>query len=350
MPKEKINQSSERIIWLDIVRIVAIALVVCTHSIGAQTWTPLSISSDWVINDFYTSLFRICVPLFIMVSGALLLDKIEPYTIFFTKRATKVIIPWILWTFIYMVWNVFSNGIAISTPYAFLKSFYIIFMSQFWFLPMITGIYLLTPLLRVWIKHARKLDVYYALALWFGIYSIYPFIHKIISPEYAVPVPFVLEHLGYFLLGYVIYRWINVVKYTKILILIFVLSVMANSFGTFAAFGINRLDLQGYFWNNLSFFIVVATIASFLLIRNLFEKQIFAKDSKAYGVIITLSNASFGIFFVHVIIIQAMQQVPAPFPIPYFLATLLYALIVYLISLGIILLIQKTPAKKYLAT
>lgn len=60
----------------------------------------------WWISNVYDSISRWGVPVFVMVSGALLLDtsKQEGILTFYKKRLSKIFIPIIFWTAFYLFW------------------------------------------------------------------------------------------------------------------------------------------------------------------------------------------------------------------------------------------------------
>lgn len=96
------ESSNNRIFWVDGVRVVAILSIVWLHSFATLLYRFDSIPiSSWWLGNLYDSIARMGVPLFFMISGFLLLDKSEPWSIFLRKRMTKVIIPFIAWTIIY---------------------------------------------------------------------------------------------------------------------------------------------------------------------------------------------------------------------------------------------------------
>ncbi|EMH1199379.1 acyltransferase family protein [Serratia marcescens] len=71
--------------WLNNARIIAILAVVLLHvSSRVITWSELG-SNDWWYANLYDSLVRWCVPVFVMISGALLLapEKAEPLGVFY---------------------------------------------------------------------------------------------------------------------------------------------------------------------------------------------------------------------------------------------------------------------------
>lgn len=95
-------------IWLDNARIVAIFAVVLLH-VAASVLTQSEVGSEncW-IGNLYDSFVRWCVPLFLMISGALLLDpkKDENLKSFYLKRASRIFVPTVFWSFFFII---FSN-------------------------------------------------------------------------------------------------------------------------------------------------------------------------------------------------------------------------------------------------
>jgi surface polysaccharide O-acyltransferase-like enzyme len=63
-----------------------------------------------------------------------------------------------------------------SSIYQWFHFFFRTFMSSLYFLPLIVSIYLLTPILRVIVKHATDFDKFYILTLWFILLSVPPWI------------------------------------------------------------------------------------------------------------------------------------------------------------------------------
>lgn len=91
----------QRIFWLDAARAIAIMLVVFTHVNG-------QISNDYVLKSLFNSIDRLGVPIFIMLSGGLLLPKLSQvdFLQFYKKRIPQFIILIIFYSICYL--SVFS--------------------------------------------------------------------------------------------------------------------------------------------------------------------------------------------------------------------------------------------------
>jgi surface polysaccharide O-acyltransferase-like enzyme len=105
-----------RVLWPDLVRVVAVYAVIVLH-VAAVPVTHLSElpAASWMWANAYDSLVRPCIPLFVMVSGALLLTPREwNFRTFVTRRASKVLVPFLAWSALYAFWNQLMNEKAFS--------------------------------------------------------------------------------------------------------------------------------------------------------------------------------------------------------------------------------------------
>lgn len=160
---------------LNLVRALAIILVILAHSIpqGALTTRENDIFNIFLLS--YNS------PLFFMISGALLLPVTGSYRRFLGKRLVRVWIPFIVWSFVY---------IALSRIYQHENDWWTFFQMRWfwlrvtflagWFVPAITALYLIYPVLSPWIKSASKRHLEYFLLLWLAAGTL-PYISLIIG-------------------------------------------------------------------------------------------------------------------------------------------------------------------------
>jgi len=103
------NYTRTRILWIDIIRIIAIAMVIEMHAgdkivylWGKAPIRNSAIVSWWLTGVTFKSLASVCVPLLFMLSGYLLLSSQDSIFTFFKKRLIKIIIPLIVWADLYM--------------------------------------------------------------------------------------------------------------------------------------------------------------------------------------------------------------------------------------------------------
>ncbi|MDQ7059343.1 MAG: acyltransferase family protein [Ghiorsea sp.] len=72
-------------------------------------------SEYWWVANVYDSAVRWCVPVFVMVSGALLLgsEKEETIAVFYKKRLARIITPILFWSFFFaFIWGALKSMIG----------------------------------------------------------------------------------------------------------------------------------------------------------------------------------------------------------------------------------------------
>ena len=197
---------STRDIRYDVIRSIAMICVIMIHSVGEfdNAMSNGEINGILVhIESSFLKIIYIGVPLFVMLSGALLLGRREPIVVFLKRRLSRVLIPFALWsTIVYAILYWQGGG---RSPVEFIKVLVIRTLGNdyygiYWYVYLIIGIYLLVPALRL---VAKNLSVCcYTATLLIVLYLIGIFV-----PNFGVSSYFQsnnLVYLGLLLMGYVI--------------------------------------------------------------------------------------------------------------------------------------------------
>lgn len=206
MPAE--HSTRRRVIYFDILRIVAIFFVVFVH-LAAQHWADVDISSRaWFAFNLYCTTGKWSVPIFVMISGALFLGRDVSISAILKKNVARIATVFLFWSGCYaLVYLVFRHA-----PLSVVLSQFITGHYHLWFLYMIVGLYLLIPLLRP-IVQSETLTRYFlllafiftfllpqlALFLSFVSYQASAVIHTVIMYSYCF---FPLGFTAYFIGGY----------------------------------------------------------------------------------------------------------------------------------------------------
>lgn len=101
-----------RKLYLDLIRAVSIFLVIFNHT-GIKGFMLYSVATQSPLYPFYMFLSVACkpaVPLFWMVSGALLLPKEESIGRVYRHRVLRMVIVLVLFSAIYYGWQIFLRG------------------------------------------------------------------------------------------------------------------------------------------------------------------------------------------------------------------------------------------------
>lgn len=185
---------------MDLARTIAIFSIVFCHctefsySLSQEAWFQSSEASRYIRTIFFT-FGRLGVPIFLMLSGYLLLQrhKIEDfkdYETFIIKKWFPLVLCSQCWIFIYYLFNL-SNGIEIwnfKNLVSQLLFFSLPKVIHWWYIPMIVGLYLFVPVLKI-LKQTLG-DKF--LALWFLI----SFITVIIFPILKLHTRIDFSYLG----------------------------------------------------------------------------------------------------------------------------------------------------------
>ena len=100
-----LSVAKNRVVWLDVVRFVAMFTVVCCHCADPFNFYSGEPSAELEQIKFwgaaYGAFLRPCVPLFVMITGALLLPVRGETSVFYKKRISRVFWPFLLWSVLY---------------------------------------------------------------------------------------------------------------------------------------------------------------------------------------------------------------------------------------------------------
>ncbi len=164
------RSTNNRVLSLDITRIAAVLAVVMIHA-SACFITESKTAYEFAVGNIFDTISRIGVPLFIMISGALMLDehKHSSVNLLLKKNIKNLVFLLVFWSAVYdLIYHVFLpliNHKAIN-----LKEIMIAFTHghiHMWYLYMIIGLYLITPFLRcfVCIQNKKLVLLFIAISL-----------------------------------------------------------------------------------------------------------------------------------------------------------------------------------------
>jgi len=166
------------VVWLDVVRLIAMFTVVCCHCTDPFNFYP---GDSPIIGDIkfwgaaYGAFLRPCVPLFVMITGALLLPVREETSIFYKKRILRVFWPFLIWSVIYNLFHWFTGllglrpelildflpysgeevtrqSLSVSLGYIAQIPFnFSLFDVHMWYIYLLIGLYLYLPIFSAWV-------------------------------------------------------------------------------------------------------------------------------------------------------------------------------------------------------
>lgn len=274
------------------IRFLAVFAVVILHVSSLYIYSGfnnLEPSTDWWVANIFDSMTRWCVPIFIIISGYFLLDKQEFVSQFFKKRASKLIIPIVFWSFFYLLWGSVIQ-IKVGNEVDLKSFFYPLIIGKpyyhLWYVFMIPFLYFFTPFLRKIIKVLSKKELLTLIFILF-VYEVFnQYISFFVNPiEHYIFVNTFLMYLGYFVLGgYFKIHGIPNIK-NSILITGYLFSSAGIVYGVYAL-------RNEYFYTYLSPSVVFQSIFIFIYLIKNYTDNIF-------GLSESLAGFSFGVYLFH---------------------------------------------------
>ncbi len=294
---------------VDLIRTVAIVLIIFVHANGfpyglSAGFTSVAAFNWWTVS-VYDAFANIGVPLFVMVSGMLLLDPAkcdEPIGVFYKKRFARIGLPMIFWTAVYFAWGHFIYGYAL-TPFSIFKGLISGSYPHLWFLYLVIGLYLVTPILRVIVKYIDRKRFRLLLGLWVVGGFFVPFVQVFVGYNYN-PVLFVFSGwIGYFLLGFFLLK--SEVR-SWVVYLALVLGVVAAVVGDAVAPIFAGASVIGFFHGYLMFNMVAASAGAFLILLS-FSRGRFEGNSLVDRFLHWVGQNTLGIYLIHLIVLETIQ-------------------------------------------
>jgi len=335
---------------VDLIRTIAIVMVILVHASFFPYRIPGEITPTVIVNWFTADVFGaigyLGVPLFVMLSGALLLNPAkadEPMGVFFKKRFNRIGLPLIFWTVVYFIWsfNVWEKPVTLlNIGQGLISGSYPIL----WFLYLLVGLYLVTPILRTLVKHIDRKKFRFLLAIWFvGTISV-SLVHTFTNFTYN-PLMFVItDWVGFFLLGIYLTKTKIHSTITYLGLIFGLLVAIIGDWFLTASMG---EQYTGYFHGYLSFNMIIASASLFLILIRIPHSRIYRGNIKINRLIKWIEHNTLPIYLVHIIVLESLHLGLLGFSFPYTNNLLvdvpLITLVTFTLTAAIVYPLKKIP-------
>lgn len=302
---------------LDILRVLACYMVLQIHAgefyYISPEGTVLHTANAWWVG-VYNSLFRCCVPLFVMISGFFMFPVNNAGT-FLKKRFARVAIPFIIWCVLYAIYQYCTGTATLQKAIDNILKIPVNYgtdIGHLWYVYMLLGLYLFAPLISQWVQTATKGNMQLYLGLWAVAMGL-PYIHllfpAVLGECYWNKSPMLYYFSGF--LGYVILA--NYIKrfYMQPQRGQYVLAILLIAVGyAVTAYGflhrlphknvVEQLELT---WAFESINVAMLTAGFFLLFKNIHVSNANAPLVKLVN---DISAKSYGIYLAHIMVLDTL--------------------------------------------
>ena len=295
---------TKRVIFFDLMRCVAAVAVIAIHVLAPYRELQNSIPyGEWLTAVTVNGMTRWAVPVFILISGALMLSDTRPFDFgyYVKRRLGKVLVPFIAWSVFYAYlsgWSSagFDSALAVEVlqnsphheTYYHLGFFY-------YFIPL----YFVIPVLQWLMKRTDDTAWYVYLGMWLITTTL--FLFHIDGPwSYEIWL-----YTGYLPLGYLLYKKLPINPVTVGLAV-----VLGGTSFYFTVNSVVELSLAngeysvGRWFSYKTLNVVVAASMVFVLCRAVGESL----SEGAKKVVSVISQHSLGIYLLHPIFLWPMKE------------------------------------------
>lgn len=357
------EKTEKRTGWVDLLRIVACAMVVLSHCCDGFVAQFDTDRESFMWGAGIGSLMRPCVPLFVMMTGVLLLPVKPGVALgdFYRKRIGRLLPPLVFWSlalpalaYAYFTgWGAHtanpSVDLAAYTPAGLgnrLWSWVLNFnfdTTPLWYLYMLLGLYMVIPVMSAWLDRASKRDVQWLLGMW-ALSLLIPYL-KLFAPALGytgnygnmelfggcdwnaiTTFHYVSGFAGYLLLAYYLKRW--PVQWSNVLLGLMFIAGYAITFGGFVAIQTHYPGDYAYLeivWYFTGVNVMMMTVPMFVWGQRL---KVAASPAMA-----KVAGLTFGVYLCHFFFVMVGYDVFASLGLPPLARILLTAATVFGASL-----------------
>lgn len=344
------DPDGQRAVAPDLVRAVAIALVVLLHTAGvvANPGPSAGVAAFWAGN-VYDSLARAGVPLFVMLTGWLLLAperSSEPLSHFFRRRASRVALPLVTWSVVAWVWLAVRDHHPIGWARFWRELLAGPVFYHLWYVYVLLGVYLAIPLLRPLAAQAGPALRRYSLGLWFVGTAALPLWAWWGGPAIGIPVLVVSTYVGYLLAG----SWLAGSRVSSRaaweLGLLFMLVAVWTIVVTARLTADENLNVILYGYDKPN--VVVMALVAFVFLTQPGPATWVGRHARGLALVRALAATSYGIYLLHPLLLDVLGSGVLGVRIsgtslPPFIGIPALALGVLLVSLGMMMVTKRVP-------
>lgn len=333
----------KRVLYLEYLRVICAVAVIIDHICISAIHNFDSVATDYdrFLYNGVQHWSHFAVPVFVMITGFLLLNPQKEIPL--SKAIKKY------------AWRIIAVLLVVGTAFSWLELFFSskkilisdIFMSilnmfeghswnHLWYLYMLIGLYLITPMLKYMVNtiSVRELDLFIGIGLFFT--SLWPLIKNLLKIEIGIDFPISSVYVFYMLLGY---RLGNVSFKKRSLTLFYAIAILLSVLCFLLAY-LEFIESQRELLVLTDYYspVVVAFASMVFLIFKSYDPQNLSRCLQV------LSRDSFGIYVFHMLFINILYKVFNISPVIYGFWTIIpIILIVLLLSEITTIIYRKIP-------
>ena len=347
---------SSRLLYLDQLRLLGTFAVILAHVAG-QNLSAVEVGSyPWAVFRMTDFAVLWSVPVFVMISGALFLDSVKPLNLrkLYGSNLKKLVTAFLFWSAVYALEKLLMGEGIREAVEMLLQGRY-----HMWYLFLIAGLYILTPLLRK-ITESKQLTRYF-LAVFFVIRVFLPglisFLRYVNLPGTTLLLDALSNHLiamdfgltgiyiFYYLLGFYLAKYEVPLRWRSVS-----WAVALGAYLAAVGFLFRNARLTGSGSKPFDYTLLALAMSAGMFLFAKYVLGSLALKEKTRGLIKKLSGDTFGVYLVHPLVLSQLRDTfhlntltfdPA-------VSVVLIELLAVLVSFGLSAALNRIPLlKKY---
>ena len=343
--------SDGRLAYADLLRVLSIAAVVVIHVVSLWIYDVPAGSGAWNVYNVYDSLVRWCVPVIVMLSGMFLLDPKKSLTLprLFLHHILRIFVALVVWGALYAIVD-FGRVDGVFTLAGIRSALYTALLGNthyhLWFLYVILGLYLVTPILRAFVQGASRKDFHYFFLLCFVAAYLLPTLLQL-RPSQTVSVylsrlnlHMVMGYVGYYVAGYYL-KTFTLGRVAEIIIYLLGIAGAAVTIWGTRVLSRQSGTLSGVLYDYMTPNVAAMAVAVFVLFRYLLG----VSDERSRRQSLSgLAKITFGVYLIHDLFLMAYRHLGVTqLPLPPVLAVPAVTALALIPSAAVAWLISKIP-------
>jgi len=319
----------ERDYSVDVVRSISCLMVVtghvCSFMMERCPYDPaVGITETWNALATLRCMSVSATNMFLMISGIFFLSPERNVTIskIWSKNILKMAVAYVLWCMIYSAFRICYTNHGGAFDWSLLGQD--IFWQEtlnreyhLWYIPMMLGIYVIVPIMRVFTEHAQRKHYLYIIGLMIGAISLntlkifstyysYPGSENVITIIDDTPTLLICQYPFYCILGYYLYTYRPKLKTRILLYLLGIagvcLMIYLTAFFYQETGATNLAEIQSRF----TIGVLAKNTALFVFLLTVFSKVKWRKAARV--VISKVSAATLFIYLSHILFVRVLIQ------------------------------------------
>lgn len=352
------NKLNKRIFYFDVLRAIAILSVILLHAFSSNKKFVVADycmmpSMNWFATDFVLICLRVGVPLFFILSGALLLGRDWTIKSFLKKRIPRISLPMLFWGFVLSLFMIamcyifnltYINSFSLKSIASYILNAYLANSPgfyQYWFFWAMLGVYFIMPIFNKWICNSDLKELEYFLVIWL-VTCLFEFTLGI---DFPIKLNYFVSPIGLVVLGYYLRHterkflnnpYISLLMVIGSCLIMMIISYLLSS------------PKEIYVFDQYSILIAIEAIGLVTLCKNFNKLNVnfnFIKNpqSKFRKLISLIAEYSYGMFLIHVAFFATLLRILPYGLLGYKLSLLTFVLVGILVPMILIHLLNKIP-------